>query len=275
MRSWRATHGQGTRRRLWRGATHVVAAVVIAAGFIACMGRAVAWASSVHLPECVVTTEVLPDGKLQYLLQPRCGKLITPALAGSPKWQTAPFSALAELSIPPEGEAARLFFHADAVALDAVGSQPTGGYVLLAGEGQRYSFRLSGDTVGMQDRIMEIASVDDYTATLHFWPDRRTTTLPIGEPVPVNVTYDDAAADMKLTLIQLNADGTMLLRVQFIPVTTTMINAGQGADSVLANVTLAVIFVIGIQLYVYGWLLRKRGRPSADWWILHSHDPRP
>jgi hypothetical protein len=215
---------------------------------------------------CVLTTVVKDDGAFGYVLSPRCGTLVLP-----PTHPDRAAWAQSYFGLQTPDVVAKLLFGPEVVHLDATTQpQPDGGYVLLTYEGLRYTFELAGESGLAQPRHFEILAVRDTTVTLRFWPEGRQVTLQLDKPQRIQIAYD-AAPDIVLTLIQLNADGTALVRVQF-PVRAETA-PGDTKDAVIATVLLFGAIAVVLHEYLYGWMLRKRGHPPSEWWAYHTHEP--
>lgn len=218
---------------------------------------------------CVLTTVIHNDGSTSYVLSPGCGYLVSPL-----KQQSLPKNKYASpFALPTEGEAAKLFLRQQAIFLSSdPASQPPGGYVLLAPPQARYSFRLTGESRMLHDRTLEIISVDTNSVTVRFWPEGKQIVVHLGKTVKAQVAYD-ATPDVVLTLLQLNADGSALLRVRF-PKQVQLAEAAKGQGDVFAATALgmALATVLTIITVDY-WVLPRKKLPPKNWWGAHNHKP--
>ncbi|MCA9327018.1 hypothetical protein KDA14_00650 [Candidatus Saccharibacteria bacterium] len=234
--------------------------------------------SAIHLQqrikplECVVSTVVRDDGTVYYVLPPRCGKLAV-AAPSTKQLQTRPtYWVQPPIAMIPDDEVTALFFPKSATPLDSLTSQqPIGGYVLLAYPGERYSFRLWGDPVNMRDREIEIVSIGDYGIRLRIWPEGELLQLDEQHTVYVDVAYGPTI-DMRLRIVQLNADGSVLLRVQFKPQPELAESPDEKRNAIVADALFVTILALGLHLYTYDIFLHRRGRIPSTWWIDHPHD---
>jgi hypothetical protein len=215
---------------------------------------------------CVLTTVVKDDGTFGYILSPHCGTLVLP-----PSLQDRPAWARSYFGLQTPEVVAKLLFGPKVVHLDATKqSQPDGGYVLLTHEGLRYTFELSGESGLARPRYFEILAVRDTTVILRFWPEGKQVALQLDKPQRIQIAYD-ASPDIILTLIQLNADGTALVRVQFPVQAETA--SGDSKDAVIATALLFGAIAVVLHEYLYEWMLRKRRQPPSEWWSYHTHEP--
>ena len=218
---------------------------------------------------CVLTTVIHNDGSTSYVLSPGCGYLVSPLKQHSlPKDKYAsPFA------LPTEGEAAKLFLRQQAIFLSSdPASQPPGGYVLLAPPNTRYAFRLTGESSMLHDRTLEVISVDTDSITVRFWPEGKQVVIHLNETVKVQVAYD-ATPDVIMTLMQLNADGSVLLRVRF-PEQKQLAEAAKGQGDVFAATVIGLVATtLLICIYIDYWLLARRKLPPKYWWPVHQHEP--
>ena len=218
---------------------------------------------------CVLTTVIHNDGSTSYVLSPGCGYLVSPL-----KQQSLTKNKYASpFALPTEGEAAKLFLRQQAIFLssDPV-SQPPGGYVLLAPPNTRYAFRLTGESNMLHDRTLEVISVDTDSITVRFWPEGKQVVIHLNETVKVQVAYD-ATPDVIMTLMQLNADGSVLLRVRF-PEQKQLAETAKGQGDVFAATVIGLVATtLLICIYIDYWLLARRKLPPKYWWPVHQHEP--
>lgn len=218
---------------------------------------------------CVLTTVIHNDGSTSYVLSPGCGYLVSPL-----KQQSLTKNKYASpFALPTEGEAAKLFLRQQAIFLSSdPASQPPGGYVLLAPPNTRYAFRLTGESSMLHDRTLEVISVDTDSITVRFWPEGKQVVIHLNETVKVQVAYD-ATPDVIMTLMQLNADGSVLLRVRF-PEQKQLAETAKGQDDVFAATVIGLVATtLFICIYIDYWLLTRRKLPPKYWWPVHQHEP--
>lgn len=218
---------------------------------------------------CVLTTVIHNDGSTSYVLSPGCGYLVSPL-----KQQSLTKNKYASpFALPTEGEAAKLFLRQQTIFLSSdPASQPPGGYVLLAPPNTRYAFRLTGESSMLHDRTLEVISVDTDSITVRFWPEGKQVVIHLNETVKVQVAYD-ATPDVIMTLMQLNADGSVLLRVRF-PEQKQLAEAAKGQGDVFATTVIGLVATtLFICIYIDYWLLARRKLPPKYWWPVHQHEP--
>ena len=228
---------------------------------------------------CVITTVVQPDGSFTYILPPGCGTLIVPEPPVSQNQIEAPVrprphvSHGSPLSAPATADAGKLILQKPSVYLSAPpAKQPDGGYVLLTSPGKRYTFRLEGDSPALMMRSFEIVSINDNFVTVRFRPEGSTVPIALGQPERINLAYEDSP-DIKITLMQLNSDGSVLLRVQFLAQPTLATGAARRRDELIAAGIASTAAAISVTLFTQQWLFVRKGRVPLNWWVEHVHDP--
>ncbi|QQS17850.1 hypothetical protein IPL68_04250 [Candidatus Saccharibacteria bacterium] len=143
---------------------------------------------------------------------------------------------------------------------------------MLASTGMRYGFRLTGESNMVHDRIIEIVSTDIDAVTVRFWPGGQQVVIHLDETVKVQVAYD-ANPDVVMTLMQLNADGSVLLRVHF-PEQQQLADSAKGqTDVYVATVLGLTATTLFLCVYLDYWILARRSLPPKNWWVIHDHDP--
>jgi hypothetical protein len=95
---------------------------------------------------------------------------------------------------------------------DLPGIFSTRGVLLVSQAGAQYTFRLVQDSRILAPRALTVLSVSSAHVIVQFDLDGGKVTLPLGEKVRLNVAYD-SRLDMWVMASQVNADGTVVLRV--------------------------------------------------------------
>ncbi len=93
----------------------------------------------------------------------------------------------------------------------------------------------------------------------------------LGETVRFQLAYDNAP-DVYLTLIQLNTDGSLVLRVRFPEQAELLRRAEDRRNAFVATSLLMVFGVAGFILLLQNSVLTRKGLPTTDWWINHPHE---
>lgn len=217
---------------------------------------------------CVLTTVVKDDGTYGYVLLPGCGTLVV----AMPQQNVQRQDNMSSFALPLPDALAKLFYTEATYIEAAPALQPPGGYVVLTTTNQRYSFRLVGDSPDASLRTLQVMNVSTDSVALRFWPDGKEVVIMLGKPLRLQVAYD-TTPDMQLTLLQLNADGSLLLRLQFIDQPHAAGVISQCANELMALSLLGIAGCAGFVLFAEEWLAARKGRVPKRWWVEHVHDP--
>ena len=124
----------------------------------------------------------------------------------------------------------------------------------------------------LHDRTLEVISVDTDSITVRFWPEGKQVVIHLNETVKVQVAYD-ATPDVIMTLMQLNADGSVLLRVRF-PEQKQLAEAAKGQGDVFtATVIGMAASTLLVCVFIDYWVLPQQKLPPKDWWLANHHEP--
>lgn len=223
--------------------------------------------------DCQVRVVERAGGTYRYSLPPRCGQLVLSAEKQDAAWLLAAFHVLAPLSLQPSPQIVRLLYEPQPTYLASKpDQQPLGGYVLVAQPGERYGFNLAADLPGATAHVLQVQKITDSDVTIQFWPGGRTLEIPLDG----TRSYQDTklpVVDMKLALMQLNADGSATIRLQFPVEPWYMMPENDSYSIVIAGALLVGMVSIALNMYIYDWLLIRRDAPPEDWWVLHHHEP--
>jgi len=277
----------GRRLLSWAGAVAALAtAAVSSTGTISALP--VTFSQRIHPQDyCTVTTVVQADGSLSYSLPPDCGTLVSPPMPpASPRastrvpqksaqriWTPSVPAPATTPTVPIDDALARVFYGGGTVYLEsAPGIQPAEGYMVLAAKESRYTFYVSSDTRTTLPRMFSISAVSQKSVTVQFWPDGTGLEILPGKDYRLDVD-GIAGDDVVLRLQQVNADGTVLLRV-FFPVQQRAFGVVQeDCQALIAEAILIAAGTLCLYVYLHSWYLARHRLPPADWWPRHLHRP--